>query len=71
MTMAMQRASPIRIRPYMYSGLSRRKTTARPNISSGPMIQFWTRERVRILTFLKTSPSSSYFTLARAGTSSG
>ena len=31
------------------------------------MIQFWTRESVRTLTFLKTSPSSSYFTLARGG----
>ena len=44
MTMAMQRARPIMIRPNMYSGLSRRKMTARANIRSGPMIQFWTRE---------------------------
>ena len=31
------------------------------------MTQFWTRERPRILTFWKTSPSSSYFTLASGG----
>ncbi len=31
------------------------------------MIQFWTSERDRTLTFRKTSPSSSYFTLARGG----
>jgi len=34
---------------------------------SGPMIQFWTSERNRTRTFRKTSPSSSYFTLARGG----
>ncbi len=67
MTMAMQRARPIMIRPYMYSGLSRRKMTARANIRIGPMTQFWTRERARTRVFLKTSPSSSYFTLASGG----
>src|SRR3546814_4883642 len=44
MTMAMQRASPMRIRPVMYSGLSLRKMTASANISTGPMIQFWISE---------------------------
>ena len=28
----------------MYAGRSRRKTTASPNISSGPIIQFWTSD---------------------------
>ena len=31
------------------------------------MIQFWTSDSPRTLKFLKTSPSSSYFTLARGG----
>ena len=40
MTMAMQRASPMRISPAMYSGWSGRKTMASTNISTGPMTQF-------------------------------
>ena len=34
---------------------------------TGPIIQFWMRERERIFMFLKTLPSSSYLTLARGG----
>ena len=33
----------------------------------GPMTQFWTSERPRTFLFRKTSPSSSYLTLARGG----
>src|SRR3546814_3793445 len=44
MNMAMQRASPMRIRPVMYSGLSLRKMTASANISPGPMNEFWISE---------------------------
>jgi len=59
MTIAMQRARPIMIRPTMYSGRSRRKSRARLNMRIGPMIQFWTRERPSTLVFRKTGPISS------------
>ncbi len=67
MTMAMQRARPIMMRPTMYSGYPLRKMTARTNIRIGPMTQFCTSDRPRTLKFLNTSPSSSYFTLASGG----
>ena len=59
MTMAMQRARPIMIRPTMYSGLSCRKTIAKPNIRIGPMTQFWTSDSPRTLVLRKTGPISS------------
>ncbi len=37
------------------------------NISSGPMIQFCTRESARIFLLAKTLGSSSYLTLASGG----
>ncbi len=43
----------------MYSGLSRRNTTASTNISSGPITQFWTSESVSTRLLRKTFPSSS------------
>ena len=67
MTMAMQRARPIRISPTMYSGLSARKAIASRNISTGPTIQFWISERPSTFQSLKTRPISSYRTLARGG----
>jgi len=53
--------------PMAYSGLSARRVRARPNIRSGPIIQFWTSDRARTRVFLKTSGSSSYFTFASGG----
>src|SRR6185436_13988763 len=41
--------------------------TASTNIRMGPTSQFWISDRVSTLRFLKTSPSSSYFTLAKGG----
>jgi hypothetical protein len=67
MTIAMQRASPMRIRPTMYSGLSCRNTTARPNMRSGPMTQFCTSDKVITRLLRKTLPSSSYRTFASGG----
>ena len=67
MTMAMQRARPMRMRPSMYSGRSRRNSTARPNMSRGPMTQFCSRDRPSTFLLRKTRCSSSYFTLARGG----
>ena len=40
---------------------------ASTNIRIGPMIQFCSSERPRTFRFLKTSPSSSYLTLASGG----
>ena len=34
---------------------------------TGPITQFWTRESPSTFLFLKTSPISSYFTLAKGG----
>ena len=59
MTIAMQRASPIMIRPTMYSGLSRRKITASANIRIGPTIQFWTSDSARTRPLRNTCPISS------------
>ncbi len=67
MTMAMQRARPIRMSPTMYSGLSRRKITASANIRIGPTTQFCTSESASTLPLRKTSGSSSYRTLASGG----
>lgn len=53
-TMAMQRAKPIRINPIIYSGWSRKKIMANANIKIGPTTQFKTKERVRTLVSLKT-----------------
>jgi hypothetical protein len=50
-----------------FPGNNLKKTIARENISTGPIIQFCTRERPRILKFWKTPPSSSYFTFANGG----
>ena len=50
-TMAMQRARPIMIRPTMYSGLSGSSSAASTNIRVGPMIQFCTSEMPRIFLF--------------------
>ena len=58
-TIAMQRARPIMMRPTMYSGLSCRKTIARANISTGPTIQFCTSDSIRTFRSRKTSGSSS------------
>jgi hypothetical protein len=51
----------------MYSGLSRKKSTARPNISVGPMIQFCTSESASTRLLRRTFPSSSYRTFASGG----
>ncbi len=59
MTIAMQRARPITMSPTMYSGWSRRKSTARPNIRTGPMTQFWSSESPSTLVLRKTGPISS------------
>jgi hypothetical protein len=59
MTIAMQRARPMRMSPSMYSGLSRRKMDASPNISSGPTTQFCTSESASTRLLRKTFPSSS------------
>ena len=45
MTIAMQRARPIMIRPIMNSGWPRRNSTASTNIRIGPMTQFCTSDR--------------------------
>jgi hypothetical protein len=66
-TMAMQRARPIRIRPVMYSGLSDRKMTASANISTGPMIQFWISEIASTRLSSNTRGRSSYRTRASGG----
>ena len=63
----MQRAIPTRIRPYIRNGWSRRKTTARTNIRTGPTIQFWTSDRPRTFVSLNTLCSSSYRTFASGG----
>ncbi|OPY61855.1 MAG: hypothetical protein A4E57_04103 [Syntrophorhabdaceae bacterium PtaU1.Bin034] len=40
---------------------------ARTNMKIGPITQFCTSDRPRTLTFLNTSPRSSYLTLAKGG----
>ncbi len=65
--MAMQRASPMRMSPVLYSGYPRRKITARANISTGPITQFCNSESPSTLRLRKTSPSRSYCTLASGG----
>jgi len=67
MTMAMQRANPMRMTPCMSAGLSNSRRMARKNMSSGPMTQFWSSESPRIRQLRKTSPNSSYRTLANGG----
>ena len=67
MTIAMQRARPIRITPTMSSGWFRKKTTASANISTGPITQFCTSDSPSTLTSRSASPSSSYFTFASGG----
>ena len=51
----------------MYSGRSRRKTTASANIRIGPTTQFWTRDSPRTFPLRKTRGSSSYRTFASGG----
>jgi hypothetical protein len=36
-------------------------------MSTGPIIQFWIRDRLRIFKLRKTPPNSSYFTFASGG----
>ena len=48
-------------------GNSLKNRIASANIRTGPIIQFCTRERPRILKFRKTPPNSSYFTFASGG----
>ena len=59
MTIAMHRARPMRIKPTMYSGLSRKKATASTNISTGPMIQFCTSDKRSTFQLRKMLGSSS------------
>ena len=66
-TIAMQRASPMRISPTMYSGQSCKKVIAKRNINTGPMIQFSNNDTPRTFVFLKTSLSFSYFTFVKGG----
>jgi len=54
MTMAMHRAKPMRMSPTMYSWRPERNVTARANISTGPMTQFWTSDRASTLPLRKT-----------------
>ena len=51
----------------MRNGWSRRKTTARTNIRTGPTIQFWTSDRPSTFVFRNTVCSSSYRTFASGG----
>ncbi len=67
MTMAMQRAKPIRMSPTMYCGWLCRNAAARPNISTGPITQFCTRDRPSTFQFAKAALNSSYRTLASGG----
>ena len=66
-TIAIQRANPIRMRPVIYSGYPERNTMARINIKIGPRNQFKTRDALSRRKFRNTSPSSSYFTFASGG----
>ena len=66
-TIAMQRAIPIRIRPVRYSGRSGRKSHARTNMRTGPIIQFWTMDALRAFPCFFIFESSSYFTPASGG----
>ena len=66
-TIAMQRAIPTRISPYIKSGWSLMTMTVRANISTGPTIQFLTSDRPSTFVFWNTIPSSSYFTFASGG----
>ena len=47
------------ISPTISSGASRRNSTARANMRTGPTTQFWTRDSPRIFRSRNTSPSSS------------
>ncbi len=66
-TIAIHLAIPINIKPIIYSGYPRRKMIASENIRIGPIIQFWTKDKTRILKSRNTSKSSSYFTFANGG----
>ena len=63
----MHLAKPINITPVMYSGLSERKVTAKKNINTGPIIQFWNKDRAKTFLSLNTSIIFSYFTFAKGG----
>jgi len=49
-------ARPMRMRPTIYSWWPDRSVTARKNIRTGPIIQFYTRDNARTLVFLNTWP---------------
>src|SRR5574344_1683340 len=66
-TMAMQRANPIMISPYMYSGCDDRNNAESANISTGPTTQLRTSDVVSTFLSANTLPNSSYFTLASGG----
>ena len=51
----------------MYSGLSRRNSTASANIRIGPTTQFWTSDSASTLPLRKTRGISSYRTFASGG----
>jgi hypothetical protein len=40
---------------------------ANANINTGPIIQFWIKDRPRILVLRNTCPNSSYFTFVKGG----
>src|SRR5574344_261168 len=66
-TMAMQRANPIIMSPYMYSGCDDKNKTESANINKGPIIQLKMSEVISTFLSAKTWPSSSYFTFAKGG----
>ena len=66
-TIAIQRAKPIRIRPTMYSGLSGKNIIARVNIKIGPITQLRNKDIPKTFVFLNTSFSFSYLTFAKGG----
>ncbi len=70
MTIAIHRASPIIIKPTMYSEFGQicpRNSTASRNMRIGPMTQFCTSDTPRTRQSRKTLPISSYLTLAKGG----
>src|SRR5690349_13515273 len=66
-TIAIQRASPTRIKPVRYSGYSGSSSHARPNISAGPTTQLSSRDNPDIFQFAATSGIFPYLTFASTG----
>src|SRR5574344_1002954 len=66
-TMAIQRASPIMISPYMYSGCAERNRAERMNISNGPTIQLSISDVASTFLSENTLSNSSYLTFAKGG----